>query len=341
MIEVELEEPWNFMEYTPVVKERIEAASKGEELPVMPTRAGDEVPARTFVQNVHELPADRTRNDLDFSQYEPFRCEDDARALMKLKVFASEPGWLAREKEDGTISLVLKVDTRPPYYYIYAKGEEAFYEFDSDEQNHIAATLRISADGKSGEYYPKPGFGPHTTMFHISTSLMMLYTYATSCENTLLMHASVVRYEGRANLFLGVSGTGKSTHSRLWLSHIEGCDLVNDDNPVLRVEEDGLFVYGTPWSGKTPCYRNLRVPVNAIVRIEQAPRNEIRPLKGLSAYASVIAASSSIRWQRPLMDRVTATVEKAVGMASCWTLNCLPDPDAAALCFSAVCKQQQ
>ena len=339
VMEVELEQPWRFMEYTPAVKARIEAASRGEEIPVMPTRAGDEVPARTFVQSAQELPEGRTRGDLDFSQYEPFRCEDDALPMMKLKIFAAEPEWLGREMADGTISLVLKVDTRPPFYYIYSRGDETIYEFDSDEQYHIAGTLKVSADGRSGEYYPKPGFGPHTTMFHISTSLMMLYTYSTSCHYTLLMHASVVRYDGRANLFLGVSGTGKSTHSRLWLSNIEGCDLVNDDNPVLRIEDGNLYVYGTPWSGKTPCYRNLRVPVNSIVRIEQAPRNEIRPLKGLSAYASVVAAASSIRWQRALMDSVAASVEKVIGLARCWTLHCLPDPDAAALCFSTVCKQ--
>ena len=337
---VSLEAPWRFMDMVPAVAARVAAAAAGEALPIVPTRAGDEVPARTFIQDRSELPADRSRYDLDFSQYEPFRCEDDAEPLMSLQICAQEPAWLAREKAEGRITLLMSVDTRPPYYYIYRRAEETLYEFDADE-GHIAGTLHLSADGRHGAYYPKPGFGPHTTLFQISTALMMLYTYATAPLDTLLMHASVVRYAGKANLFLGVSGTGKSTHSRLWLSHIDGCDLVNDDNPVLRVEEGVLYVYGSPWSGKTPCYRNLRVPVRAIIRLEQAPRNEIRRLSGLQAYASILSGASSIRWERTLMDRMTATVEKASNLAACWHLDCLPDPEAAAVCFHATTARAQ
>lgn len=332
---VELEKPWRFMEFTPAVEARIASAAAGEELPIVPTRAGDEVPARTFVQSRDELPQGFTRWDLDFSQYEPFRCEGEEEPLFRLKICAEEPAWLSEEKENGAISLILKVDTRPPYYYIYKRGEETLYEFDADE-GHIAGTLRVGADTRSGEYYPKSGFGPYSTMFQLSTSLMMLFTYCTAHLDTLLMHSSVVRYNSLANLFLGISGTGKSTHSRLWLGNIDGCDLVNDDNPVLRIEDGKLYVYGSPWSGKTPCYRNLRVPVGAIVRLDQAPRNEITRLGGLQAYASVIAAASSIRWMRESMDKVTATVEKAVSLVPCWHLDCLPDAEAAAVCFHAV-----
>ena len=194
----------------------------------------------------------------------------------------------------------------------------------------------MAGDLREGEYFPKEGFGPYTTMFQVSTALMMMFTYATAGLHTLLMHSSVIRYDGMASLFLGVSGTGKSTHSRLWLGNIEGCDLVNDDNPVLRVEDGAVYVYGSPWSGKTPCYRNLRVPVRAIVRLDQAPRNEIKRIQGLQAYASVIAAASSIRWMRSCMDNITATVEKVVSLTSCWHLDCTPDPEAAAVCFHAI-----
>ncbi|MBR1573328.1 MAG: hypothetical protein IJ652_00600 [Bacteroidales bacterium] len=331
---VVLEAPWRFMEYTPAVAGRIAAAAAGEALPVIPTRAGDEVPARTFVQSREELPGNRTRFDLDFSQYEPFRTGDDAEPLFTLHVRGGEPDWLAAGKADGSIQRIMNVDARPPVYYIYSRGGDTLYEFET-EPGVIAGTLLVSEDLKTGEYYPKPGFGPYTTMFQVSTSLMMLYTYATASASTLLMHASVIRYGGLANLFLGVSGTGKSTHSRLWLGHIEGCDLVNDDNPVLRVEAGKLYVYGSPWSGKTPCYRNLRVPVRAIVRLDQAPRNEIKRITGLQAYASVIAAASSIRWMRAIMDRITATVEQATQLAACWHLDCLPDQEAAAVCFHA------
>ena len=338
---ITLDDPWRFMAYTAPVEERIRRAAAGETLPVVPTRAGDDVPARTFVQCKADLPAGRTPYDLDFSQYEPFRATDDGPAAFHLRVCAEEPEWVARDKESGQTRLLMKVDEQPPCYYIYDNDGRTIFEFDAD-RGHIAGTLCVSRDTTSGEYYPKAGFGPYTTQFEINTALMMLYTYAGSRRGRLLMHASVVRLEGKAQLFLGRSGTGKSTHSHLWLEHIPGCDLVNDDNPVLSLEnaEDGtgkeIYVYGTPWSGKTPCYRNLRVPVRAIVRLEQAPENRIKSLPDIQAYASVIASASSIRWDRPLMDTISATVEGIVLGIPCYQLDCLPNAEAARICCEGV-----
>ena len=104
--------------------------------------------------------------------------------------------------------------------------------------------------------------------FSINTVMMLMFAFATARKNTLLMHSSVTMKDGKGYLFLGKSGTGKSTHSQLWINNIEGCSLLNDDNPVIRVSESGeVRVYGSPWSGKTPCYRNLDVPVGAIVTL--------------------------------------------------------------------------
>ena len=85
-------------------------------------------------------------------------------------------------------------------------------------------------------------------------------------------------------LFLGKSGTGKSTHCKLWLNNFEDADLLNDDNPALRILPDGkVYVYGTPWSGKTPCYRPLRRLAGGFLRLEQAPKNEISRLHPVHA----------------------------------------------------------
>ena len=332
---VSLEEPFRFMRYTPAVLERIAVAAKGGAPDVLPTRAGDDVPPRTLIRSREELSGDRTKYDLNFSQYEPFAYDGPRSDDFSLKVCAQEPEWLAAQMADGTIRLIMSVDERPPIYYIYDRDGDTFYTFDADE-GHIAGTLFISADGSRGEYYPKPGMSASTTNFQLSTALMMFFTHSASRKGSLLMHASVIRHNGKANLFFGTSGTGKSTHSRLWLGSIEGCDLVNDDNPVLSAEEDGIFVYGTPWSGKTPCYRNLRVPVRALVRLEQAPENVIRRISGLSAYGSVIASASSIRWKRDVMDRISAAAEAISMGTTCWELKCLPDSAAAILCQKTI-----
>lgn len=168
-------------------------------------------------------------------------------------------------------------------------------------------------------------------------SVMMCFALATARHDTLLFHASTVVWQGAAYLFLGVSGTGKSTHSRLWLEHIPDTWLLNDDNPVVRIDADGCIrVYGSPWSGKTPCYKNERMPVGAIVGLAQCPENRIRRLRPIEAYALLIGSISGKRWEKSIADGIHQTVERIVSRVALWHLDCLPDSDAARLCNTTV-----
>ena len=132
------------------------------------------------------------------------------------------------------------------------------------------------------------------------------------------------------------SGTGKSTHSSLWLKHIPGTELLNDDNPVLRVVDGEVRVYGSPWSGKTPCYKALDVPTGAIVRLRQAPENRIARLGTVAAYASVMASCSGFRPIRTLADAQHETLAAVAQQVPCYQLDCLPDAAAARLCQETV-----
>ncbi len=173
--------------------------------------------------------------------------------------------------------------------------------------------------------------------FALNNALMLLFAFSTAREGALEMHASVVMNGGKGYLFLGRSGTGKSTHSSLWLKHIPGTELLNDDNPILRLEADGSArVYGSPWSGKTPCYKAQDVRVGAIVRICQAPRNQIRQLPPVQAYASLMASASAFRPFRELAEGWHKTLEALAGTVPCFTLDCLPDQAAAELCYKRV-----
>ena len=166
----------------------------------------------------------------------------------------------------------------------------------------------------------------------IDNALMVLFALATASERTTLFHAAVVSHEGKAYMFLGPSGTGKSTHARLWLKYIGGTELVNDDNPVVRVGGGSATVYGTPWSGKTPCYRNVSYPLGGIVLLSQAPYNKIRRLDGIEAYAALMPSISGKRWDAQIADGLHQT-ENALAMnVPVWHLECLPVEEAARLC---------
>lgn len=172
--------------------------------------------------------------------------------------------------------------------------------------------------------------------FILNNWLMMLYAFAVSGQDTLLLHGSVVTCGGRGYLFLGRSGTGKSTHSRLWLSHIEGTKLLNDDNPVIRIVDEKILIYGTPWSGKTPCYRDEWVEVGAIVRLCQAPHNTIIQNQSVQAFVTLLPSCAHIPWAEIIFSGVCGTVIRLIASISIFTLECLPDRTAAELCYKTI-----
>ena len=178
---------------------------------------------------------------------------------------------------------------------------------------------------------------PAEADFALNNSLMLQYAFTTATKGTLEMHASTVVNGGKAYLFLAKSGTGKSTHSRMWLQAIPGTHLMNDDNPVVRVGEDGrVMAYGSPWSGKTPCYRNEEFPVGAFVRIVRAPENRLEKLSVVEAYASVYSSCSGFKADRAMGDGLHNAISAAVQGAPSFTMHCLPDEDAARVCFNGV-----
>jgi hypothetical protein len=171
----------------------------------------------------------------------------------------------------------------------------------------------------------------------VDNALMILFAMASACTGTVLFHAAAVSLDGQGYMFLGKSGTGKSTHARLWLKHINGVELMNDDNPAVRVKADGTAtVYGTPWSGKTPCYKNVSAPLGGIVLLSQAPYNRITRLNGIGAYAAVVASISGKRWDSRIADGLHETENALATGVPMWHLDCLPDADAAHLCKDTI-----
>lgn len=173
--------------------------------------------------------------------------------------------------------------------------------------------------------------------FAVNNTLMLMFAFSTACRGALEMHSSVVINDGRGYLFLGRSGTGKSTHSSLWMKHIPGTELLNDDNPILRLMPDGSArVFGSPWSGKTPCYKAKDVPAGAVVLLKQAPYNKIQRLSPLKSYATLMSSASSFRPFKALADGWHRTLEGLAGSLPCYTLECLPDQEAAELSYRTI-----
>ena len=217
--------------------------------------------------------------------------------------------------------------------------------FDFRLHNKITGVVVCSKDYKTAQLFILNGGTPSSVKFAVNNTLMVLYAIATAPYDTVLFHAAVVNYrDNKGYMFLGKSGTGKSTHARLWLKYNEGSNLLNDDNPVVRIfrAPDGgctARVYGSPWSGKTPCYKNEDYPLGGFVLLSQAPYNKIKPLRGVQAYAALVPCISGKRWESVIADGLHRT-ENALAMnIPVWFLECLPDEGAAKLCEQNIVAQ--
>ena len=170
----------------------------------------------------------------------------------------------------------------------------------------------------------------------LSSMLRIAFSQAVLLCDGISRHAAAVVWQHRAFLFMGKSGTGKSTHARQWLQTFAGATLLNDDNPTLRLSADGPVVWGSPWSGKTACYHNAVVPLGGIVRLVQAPENRFVPLADVDALTAILPGCSVIPSDAALARSLYATLSAVVPAVPVGRLLCRPDADAAQVCASGL-----
>lgn len=172
--------------------------------------------------------------------------------------------------------------------------------------------------------------------FGLNNALMMIYAFAGSSKGALLIHASAIKYGDDGIAFIAKSGTGKSTHTGLWIKHIFNSELLNDDNPIIRMINDVPYLYGSPWSGKTPCYRNIKTKLRALVRIERGDCNHIKKLRPTEAFASILPCCSTMKWDTLVYDSICSNIIQIISKIDIYTLYCLPDRNAALLCHEKI-----
>lgn len=163
------------------------------------------------------------------------------------------------------------------------------------------------------------------------------YGVATAPFKTVAIHTSTIVCQSKAILFLGESGTGKSTHTRLWRENIQGSVLLNDDSPILRIIDGEPWIYGSPWSGKTPCYKNESYPLAACVRLSQAPYNQIKRLSVAQGYGALHpSCPPDFAYSDELYDYISDTLSSLLSAVPVYHLACLPDADAAHLSHDTI-----
>ena len=154
--------------------------------------------------------------------------------------------------------------------------------------------------------------------------------------DTVLFHGSCVAVDGAGYLFTAKSGTGKSTHTRLWRELLsDRAIMINDDKPLIRISDSGAIIYGTPWDGKHHLSNNIAVSLKAICILERAKENAILPVTREEALPMLI--QQTYRPADPLTLAETLTLIDRLGMeVKLYRLRCNMDISAAKLSYGTM-----
>jgi len=153
-----------------------------------------------------------------------------------------------------------------------------------------------------------------------------------------MLHSSAVIMDGKAYLFSAPSGTGKSTHTGLWQKVFgDRAQILNDDKPAIRAFENGVFAYGTPWSGKTDMNINVKAPIAGICFIERSEKNWIKKIDTNSALSGLL--NQTIRpFEMKNMDLLLGHIEKVLMSVPVYKMGCNISEEAAIMAHREMSK---
>ncbi len=155
----------------------------------------------------------------------------------------------------------------------------------------------------------------------------------------MVMHGAAIAYQGTGYLFVAPSGTGKSTHVRLWKQLLgRSVDVINGDKPIVRVADDSVTVYGTPWAGKEGWQQNRSVPLGGICILKRAPNGDAvriyrdQPISDLMRQVYLPHRAEALQRTLALMDGMLSSV-------SVYVLECDMSPRSVQIAFEQLTGQ--
>lgn len=208
------------------------------------------------------------------------------------------------------------------------------YEYNGEEQPLFTAVITdddVALEKQKAPEFPEP-YLESLALFR------KLCDYALSNSNGIIFHSSAIMVDGDAYLFTAPSGTGKSTHTRLWRELLgDKAVMINDDKPIIRYIDGDFYVYGTPWNGKHHLDTNARAKIKAICKIYQASENKIERISSGEMLMTVL--NQTIRPDNlDQMDKLLNLIDKMLKSVDLYSLGCNVSIDAAKLSYKVMSK---
>ena len=205
---------------------------------------------------------------------------------------------------------------REPEFFIEVTGEDLF-------RQQAALDQEADREGLRRRKFTDPFLERTVIQEKIAEKLLE--------ANTLLLHGSTVAVDGQAYLFTAPCGTGKSTHTRLWRELFgDRAVMVNDDKVFLQLRRDGVWAYGSPWTGKHGIGNNISAPLKGICFLQRGSDNHIQKAEPEKWLPELIHQSFLPE------ERYSSLVEQLAQRIPLWEMTCTKDPQAACIAYEAM-----
>lgn len=223
------------------------------------------------------------------------------------------------------------------YKYDIMKKQADAYRIESDEKPNL--TIYLSDSFLEQKCKERPELTPETCEYVYTGSIF--YTGLIHF-NGFMLHSSAVLMDGRAYLFSASSGVGKSTHTSLWQQAFgkDRAKILNDDKPAIRIEKDGIYAFGTPWSGKTDLNINVKAKLAGICFLERGEKNKIRRENG-GAVISKLLAQTVRPYDEKDMELLLESVDRVLREVPVYTMSCTISEEAAVMAYNEMSKEHK
>lgn len=269
--------------------------------------------------------------------------------IERLYEFSAEPGMtpdlrISLKTQDiikipqGTIigSDAIKCLKKPKgekgYYFIFEQNDSVFALADIDDVWKKGTIIYRNNENR----IPSENYKSLTEWF-VHTLVGLIFRYGLLYHDGFVIHSSTLEHNGKGIIFSAPSGTGKSTHVKLWQKYIgEDVKVLNDDTPAIRLIDGKPIIFGTPWSGSSRIHCNANAPLEAIVLLEQAPENSIKQLNTSEAILKLMPRVFMPYFDEAMMSLAMGIFERMISSVPVYLLKCRPDKEAVELVYQCV-----
>ena len=219
-----------------------------------------------------------------------------------------------------------------PMKYIISAAEIAIYRSQKFEwiyklaKRESCAYVRAAQDYTAIELYTgeEENADDTNTRFLLRTAFECRFCH----EGIISLHSACVEKDGYAVAFTGESGLGKSTRAKAWVDHL-GAEWISGDRPAVRLEKEGSTACGVPWDGKEQIFRNVEVPLKAILEVRRSSANYVRKLTADQARRLLMQQTFVPMWDTDTAVLAMANVRKLIRQTPVYRVFCGPDGDSA------------